>query len=537
MNRRLFLRGIGGAALAVPFLNSLGRSARAQEAPSPRRLVIFYTNNGCLTNRWFPTGIENGAGNVTAASLETTQADGKPRTLAALAPFASKLLFPRGLAMPLNGFNNKVDGTEYFDPHDQGMGSKLTCAPLDPTGDHWALSHSLDHEIAQRFNPGTNKVPLVLSVGNAFTNVKGIVSYSAPKTPYAPVTNARTVYSSLTGLFVSGSETEADYRVARGESIIDLVSRDLNAYKARKMSGADRKKIDDWLSLLRETEQRVVPSACTAESATALGVTDAALTQAGYPARGGGFPNSETVYTLGSEMMIRLIALTMMCDNNRSIVLQWPGFVTFKWDGIAHTHDHHGLSHRNGSAAVGGQCVSGVIEQIHEIDRWYAGRYAKLVKTLDSIEEGGGTMLDNSAVMWLPELADGNAHNNNNLPIVIAGSAGGYLKQGVSVNVAGGKLEAGNSEATCSSGTEGENNSGNTGSSGGTVPLNKLYTTLINALGAGTPDWTPVDRFGVSDAVAVGFGGSGPSFTTDGAGKVTDGPGISKPGELDAIKA
>ncbi|WP_437644845.1 DUF1552 domain-containing protein [Sorangium sp. So ce362] len=537
MNRRLFLRGICGAALAVPFLNSLVRSARAQEAPSPRRLVIFYTNNGCLTNRWFPT-IENGAGSVTAASLETVQADGKPRTLAPLAPYAAKLLFPRGLAMPLNGLNNKVDGTVHFDPHDQGMGSKLTCAPLDPAGEHWALSHSLDHEIARRFNQGTNKIPLVLSVGNAFTNVKGIVSYSASSTPFAPVTNARTVYSSLTGLFASGSETEADHRVARGESIIDLVTHDLNALKARKMSGADRRKVDDWLALLRETEQRVLPSACTAEAAAALGVTDAALTAAGYPARGGGFGgNSETVYTLGSEMMIRLIALTMMCDNNRSIVLQWPGFVTFKWDGISHTHDHHGLSHRNGSAATGGQCVSGVLEQIHEIDRWYAGRYAKLVKTIDSIEEGGGTMLDNSAVMWLPELADGNAHNTNNLPIVIAGGAGGYLKQGVAVNLAGGNLAVGNSEASCAGGGEDENNSGNTGSSGGTVPLNKLYTTLINALGAGTPEWVPVDRFGVSDAVSAGFGGSAPSFTTDGAGNVIDGPGISNPGELDAIKA
>ncbi len=77
-----------------------------------------------------------------------------------------------------------------------------------------------------------------------------------------------------------------------------------------------------------------------------------------------------------------------------------------------------------------------------------------------------------------------------------------------------------------------------TGSQGGNVPLNKLYVTLMNALGARTPNWVPVDRFGVSDAVAAGFGGSGPAFTTDGAGNVTDGPGISNPGELtDAIKA
>jgi hypothetical protein len=541
MNRRLFLRGIGGAALAAPFLNSWGRSARAQEAVSPKRLVIFYTNNGCLTNRWFPD-IANGEGAVTAASLETVQADGKPRTLAPLAPFASKLLFPRGLAMPIGGFNNSVDGTAYFDPHDQAMGTKLTCAPIETVGtSHYALSHSLDWEVARLFNQGAGKEPLVLSVAGAGSGVKQIASYSASREVRQPTTNARTVYSSLTGLFSTGTETEADYRVKRGESIIDIVSDDLTAFKSRNMSGADQKKIDDWLSLLRETEVRVIPAACTEDAAIALGITDAALTEAGYSSGGGGFPGGgfgggATAWTLGSEMMIRLIALSMMCDSNRSILLQYPGYATFAWDGIEHTHDHHGLSHRNGSADVGGTCVSGVLEQIHEIDRWYAGKYAKLVEVIDSIEEGGGTMLDNSAVMWLPELADGNAHNINNLPIVIAGSAGGYLKQGLSVNVAGGNLATGNSEASCTDGSTSEN-SGNTGSQGGTVPLNKLYVTLINALGAGIPDFVPVDRFGVSDAVSAGFGGSGPSFTTDGNGTVTDGPGITNPGELDTIKA
>lgn len=542
MKRRLFLQGIGGAALAAPFLSSLQRPARAQEMSPPRRLVIFYTNNGCLTNRWFPP-IDSGNGPITASSLETPQADGKPRTLAALAPLSPKLLFPRGLAMPINGFNNKVDDTAYFDPHDQGMGSKLTCAPIETVGtSHYALSHSLDWEVARLFNQGAGKEPLVLSVSGFGNGVKQIVSYSASREPKAPTTNARTVYSSLTGLF-SGEETEADYRVKRGESIIDLVSDDLNAFKKLNMSSADHKKVDDWLSLLRETEGRVIPAACTRDAATALGVTDAELTAAGYG--NGGFPGggggggSATAWTLGSEMMIRLIALTMMCDGNRSIILQWPGFATFNWDDINHTYDHHGLSHRNGTNNGGGECVSGVLEQLHQIDLWYAGRYAKLVQTIDSIQEegpAGTSMLDNSAVMWLPELSDGNAHNNNNLPIVIAGSAGGYLKQGVSVNIGNltGNNLMGNSEATCADGGQ---NEGNTGSSGGTVPLNKLYVTLINALGAGTPGWTPIDSFGISDAVAVGFGGAGPSFTTDGNGTVIDGPGIASPGEIDAIKA
>jgi hypothetical protein len=107
-------------------------------------------------------------------------------------------------------------------------------------------------------------------------------------------------------------------------------------------------------------------------------------------------------------------------------------------------------------------------------------------------------------VMWLPELADGNRHDNVDLPIVIAGSAGGYLKQGVAVNLD----------------TEGGGNNGGFGGpfgSGG-VPLNKLHTTLLNAIGATNADGSPIQSFGTAD-------------TNDPEAGITD------PGELDAIKA
>lgn len=527
LNRRLFLRGAAGAALAAPFLSSLGGSARAQDAAAPRRVVIFYTNNGCLTNRWFPK-LESANGAITPAALEGT-------TLAGLAPYAAKLLFPRGLGMAPKGFNVTVDGVQYFDPHDQGMGSKLTCAPIDSGGEHYALSHSLDHEIARLVNPaGTTTSPLLLSVGFAGSGVKQVVSYSASKTPYPAETNPATVYSTLTGLFTGGDMTEADYRVAQGKSIIDLVDDDLQAFKRLRMSGADHKKVDDWLALLRATEEKVVPAACTAETAAALGISADSVKEAGGGR--GGFGGASM--TTGGDLMLKLIALSMICDTNRSIVMQWPGFTTFDFEPLSHTIDHHGLSHRVGSAAVSGTCVSGVLDRINEIDLWYAGRFAQLVGLLDGISEGDRTLLDNTACMWLPELADGNAHNNNNLPIVIAGSAGGYLKQGVSVNVSTDEdLATGNSEAACQ--VEGEEVSAgsSTGSQGGNVPLNKLYVTLLNAVGAKTPEGAPIESFGVSDAAGSGgFGGGSISFTTDGAGKVMDGT-IADPGELAALRA
>jgi hypothetical protein len=464
-------------------------------------MVIFYTQNGCLTNRWFPSVVDG--------AIDATALAGK--TLEPLSDFAPKLLFARGFGMFPKG-NVTINGVQYFDPHDQGMGSKLTAAPIDSEGDHWSLGRSLDHVAADYVNQGSTG-PLVLSVGNVFANVKGILSYSAAQEPYTPETKPSNVYSSLTGLFQGGSDTptEADWRVARGNSIIDLVHDHLDVYQNQNMSANDQRRVSDWLELLRETEQQVVVSAqCTSDGAASLGVT--ADTVAAVP---GGFQAStEAAFTQGGDMMMKLIALTMMCDANRSIIMQWPGFVTFDW--LGHEYDHHGLSHRIGNAGVGGTCVTGVIDMLNQIDQWYAGRYTQLVSLIDSIVEGDKTMLDNSAVMWLPELADGNAHNNNNLPIVIAGSAGGYLKTGVSVNVAGGTLETGDSEASCVN--AGDEVGFNTGSRGGEVPLNKLYTTLLNALGARDENGQPIQSFGMVDSNDVEAG-------------------ITQPGEADALKA
>ncbi len=134
---------------------------------------------------------------------------------------------------------------------DAALRARVIPCSLDTEGSHRALSHSLDHEVARRINQGS-KSPLILSVGTAFNNVKGVLSYAAAQEPYAPETNPRNVYNGLTGLFSSdGGGGEADHRVKRGESIIDLVSEDLATFKRLDMSQADQERIDDWLQLLR----------------------------------------------------------------------------------------------------------------------------------------------------------------------------------------------------------------------------------------------------------------------------------------------
>src|SRR6185503_12530265 len=273
---------------------------------------------------------------------------------------------------------NAYGSGQSIDPHDQAVGSKLTCATIDSANKRYATAASLDHVIAKQINPG-GKTPLVLSVGATSTSIKEILSFSGPGTAFPAIVNPTTVYNQLTGVFGTGSTTptQADWRVRRGQSAIDLVKADLTRYKSLRMSGADQKRVQDWLDLLRTTETGIMTAtSCskpTAEGAPFM-VTQSNVT-AGSPTGKitlgsvlGNTPNAEgdknlaISYTLGTDLMINLIALSMMCDMNRSIILLFPGYVTFNWDNIMHTHEHHGLSHRTGDFTVGGACgVDGVL--------------------------------------------------------------------------------------------------------------------------------------------------------------------------------
>ncbi|HKO47108.1 MAG TPA: DUF1552 domain-containing protein [Polyangiaceae bacterium] len=492
MNRRFFLRSAGGLMLAAPFLPSLGqRAARAEGMARARRSVIFHTPCGCLTSRWFPR-VEHGA--LDANALAGT-------TLEILTPFVKKLLVPRGLRAI-----NSYTLPQTLDPHDQAMGSKLTCALIGEDKDRYATSHSLDHEIAGQIN-GNGRAPLVLSVGSFSSSPKMLLSYSAPNTPFLPILSPAKAYAGLSGL-VTGQSAELERHRLRKRSVLDLVRNDLQAYQRLNMSAVDRERISVWLDLMRDTEEDLRRTAC---NASAVGLDSASVEAASQSSE------AAEAFTLGADAMFKVMALNLLCDNNRSLLIHFPSYATFNWDGIHHTHDHDGLAHRTGDFTVGGDCLPGVLGMLHEIDRWYAGKFAKLVALLDSLPEGDGTVLDQTATTWLQEFSDGSAFNLNNMPIVIAGSAGGYLKQGVAVNVEGAPIGPGNSEANCASGGA-DPISAKTGSTGGNVPINKLYVTLMNALGCKASDGGEVKTFGQLDG-----------FTRD--------SGITDPGELVELKA
>ncbi|WP_437522501.1 DUF1552 domain-containing protein [Sorangium sp. So ce726] len=523
LTRRLFLRGLGGAVVAAPFLSSIaGRTAKAGPpgAEAPKRLIVLFTHYGCLTNRWFP---EKAHGPLTAADYEAT-------TLKHLAPFASKLLVPRGIRA-MNEWSFERTHGQDEDPHSQVMGSYFTCHPVtlqSPRFDAKPTGRSLDHICADQVNPG-GAAPLVMHIGGVRSDGKSNFSYSAPEEVFPGIGSPTAIFNNLTNLFDRGSMSPDTYKVARGKSVIDVVRDDLATLQRFDMSRSDRRKLSDWMDLLHETSGTVTAQ-CSEATATALGVTSQSV-----QASQDGITRD---LSRSTNVMMDLAVLSALCDQNRVIFMKFPGTTVFTWDGIQHTIESHGLSHRVGSANMGGTCVPGVLEMIHEIDDWYAKKFAYLVGRLDSLEEGDVKLLDNTATVWFQECSDGNSHNLNNLPILQAGSCGGYFKVGQAVNVEDGKtdLSRGNSEGACGPGqtelTFSEVDSTGTPPDVATQPINKYFCGLMNAIGVKAgPDGFPavggtheVTHFGKYDDTTLFADESNPAAIKD-------------PGEFKALRA
>jgi hypothetical protein len=538
-NRRLFLRGLGGACVAAPFLGSLGgRGAKAEEAPSPKRLIVMFTHYGCITTRFFPA---RSHGTLTAEHLEST-------TLRPLAPFVDKLLMPRGIRA-MNEWTATMVRGQGNDYHTQVVGTFFTCQPVTPNSDDpfnfnqavkfdaMPVGPSLDHVIAQQLSP--NGAPLFMRVGNKNDSPQSGISYSAPETPYDGLGSLPQIFAGLTGLFQAGAPPSPDtYQAVRGKSVIDLVRDDLETLQRFDMSQSDRDKLEAWKALVHDTGV-AVGGQCSAEVAASLGVTQENVDA---PPSSSGSTDIVTSKVDGTDLDVadlysNLAVLAAVCNANPVIFLKFPGNYTYS--GLGVSLDIDSANHRLNNANLSGTCVPGVIDMLLTVESYYAQKFAHLVAKLDVFQEGDGTVLDNSAVVWFQEASDGCAHNLNNLPIVQIGSAGGYFKTGCAVNVDDGApdLTRGNSESVCAPGTPDQVNaidqSTGTDPSLANAPINKYYCNLMNALGvkAGRDGFPfvggsePVTHYGMYDRTEDFIGGG------------TNPPTIHDPGEFSELRA
>lgn len=484
-SRRKFLYGLGGAVVAAPFLSSVAeRAAKAQSAAVdvPKRLIVYFTHYGCITNRWFPSKSHGTLSSADYAAL---------RTLKPLAPYADKLLMVRGVrAMNEWSFGGTLGQTT--DPHTQVCGSFFTCQPVTPPDGKFTATptgRSLDHVCAEQVNPG-GAAPLFMQIGGVVgdkSSTLSVISYDKPNQIFPGVGSPTQIYNSLTNLFGKGPMSPDTYRAVRGKSVIDIVRDDLSSLQRVRMSGSDQQRLADWVDLLHETTG-AVRAECSADAATGLGLTSDAVKAA---AAGGLNPDISKI----APVMMNLAVLSAICDSNRVIFMKMPPSFTFKNLGL--DKDSHGISHRIGGPNMGGPCLDGVFDMLQAIDSFYAEQFAYLVGKLDSIEEGDQTLLDNTATVWFQEMSDGNSHNLNNLPILQAGGCGGYFKLGQAINVDGGKadLTPGHSDEDCKNGQSPISGLDAVGTPAdqASLPINKYFCNLMNAIGVKAgPDGFPL---------------------------------------------
>lgn len=474
-SRRRFLRGAGGLAVGIPFLESFA-SRQAFAAPN-KRFGVFFCCNGVNMEKFFPTSY----GAITPETLAGT-------SIEALGSHASKLLIPRGLFQVPRGFGRDASGG---DDHAKGVGHKLTCAPNMMTAERYSSGASIDHLVAKAINPG-GKGPLNLMVGGRSKDVLGSCSYSGPGQQAVPFVDPWKAFKDWMGQGAkpAGGPPAIDYEALRRKSVLDMVKPDFDALKANKvLSKADRDKLDLHFSAIRSVETGLGTAglvACNLPDALTKEVMGVDPTKAG----------SDGVYARAGALMVEIMALAMACDYNRVVTLQWgsgAGGPVYSWlkNDLNKKYNHHKLSH--GATFDAATAPDLPMDQwkgaLFEIDQWLMSNYKLLLDRLAAYKEPGGSVLDNSAIMYVNDLGNGLQHNWMDLPTIIAGSAGGYLKQGQYTKLTAGTGTANDKDA----------------------PFNQFLTTLANAVGAKNKDGTPI----------LNFGNAGPA---------------GKPGEMSALK-
>jgi hypothetical protein len=133
--------------------------------------------------------------------------------------------------------------------------------------------------------------------------------------------------------------------------------------------------------------------------------------------------SDEAQENLGSRAQIQNAVLALACDLTRVVTIQYTDYhgPTFDWLGLPLTGNWHDRVHSHGGDNP---------EAMASAFEWYGAECAFLLSQLGSVNEGSGTLLDNTLVLWLSEFGDGGTHDTRNLPVVLAGGLGGRLKTG-----------------------------------------------------------------------------------------------------------
>lgn len=403
LSRRTLLRGIG-TTLALPWLESMGPLTAwaggdtpvAQAAPN--RMAFLYVPNGINMADWKP-------------SAEGVLPAGLPSILEPLAEHRTDFSVLTGLTADKARANGDGGGD-----HARALSAFLTgTQPRKTDGTDIRAGVSVDQVAAARLGDRTRLASLEIGTeagsmaGNCDSGYSCVYSstmaWRSATQPLPKEVNPKLVFERLFG---TGSREERERRDARRRSVLDLVKDDFSDLNGR-LGRADQRKLDEYFSAVRDIEQRIERAARLPDPVVPGGV----VPPAGIPG----------VYEEHIRLMADLMVLAFQTDSTRvcTFVLANEGSgKPYPFIGV--TEGHHDLSHHGNNAEKKAK--------IAKINRFHATQLAYLLDRMKSVKEGDGTLLDHSMLVYGSGNSDGNAHNHDDLPILLAGRGCGTLNPG-----------------------------------------------------------------------------------------------------------
>jgi hypothetical protein len=396
--RRRFLRA-ASVCVGLPWFESWNRRTWGNPVspPAPRRLALLYIPNGVNVEKW----------NVTGSGTDYVLSP----TLAPIAPFRDACTVITGL-----NHENATPGPDGGGDHSRATAVYLTGVRPRKTGgsDIWN-GISLDQLAARQIGHLTRLPSLELSTDGPRLSGRCDSGYScayqfnlswaSPTKPVPAEQNPRAIFERLFGAPRAG-DGSADERIQLRRSVLDYVRDDVHAV-SRGLGQGDRAKLEEYLTAVREVEQRLERSGGTTQPAPEL------LLPPGIP----------DDYQLHIRIMLELIVLAFQADATRMITF------TLANDGsnrafpeIGIPEAHHQLSHHRNDAET--------LEKIARIDRFYVEQFAWFLGRLQQVREAEGNLLDHAMVLYGGGISEGNQHLHSNLPLVLAGRGGGTLNPG-----------------------------------------------------------------------------------------------------------
>jgi hypothetical protein len=397
LSRRTLLRG-AGAALALPALQAM-RPRRAVAGPTPdatapvARAAFIFFPNGAVPDAWRCEG--EGSGFRLG------------RTLAPLEPFREHLTVIDGTEQRWG----EVDGAG---DHARSAATFLTGARANKSETELRLGQSIDQFLADRIgrltrfpslelgiHPGRNAGRCDSGYSCAYTNT---ISWRSATQPMPKETNPRAVFERL---FSTGSRQRTAERLATRKSVLDIVSAEAAGLRA-KLGREDRRKVDDYLGSVREIERRI-------ERLDEFEQVEPP--EIDLPDR----PPQD--YGEHVRLMYELMRLAFQTDSTRIATFMLDAAASNRsYPNLEVNDGHHYLSHHRNDPEK--------LAKLAKIDRLFAEQFAwflqRLAETPDgATADGERSLLDNSLLVYGSGISDGDRHNHDELPIVVAGNGAG----------------------------------------------------------------------------------------------------------------